>query len=59
MTHDELAAIALRHDTRVADAMLRALGVQRPLRKHGRTSARTDRYRGARKLMKQRHGVRL
>ena len=59
MTRDELAAIALRYDTQIADAMLRALGVDRPKRKPGRTSARTDRYRGARKLMRQKHGVRL
>lgn len=62
MTNDELAAIALRYDTLVSDAMLRALGVDRPPRKQGSTrdrSAKHRRYRGARKLMKQTHGVRL
>ena len=62
MTHDELAAIALRYDTLVSDAMLRALGVDRPKRKPGSTrdrSAKSRRYRGAKKLMKQTHGVRL
>ena len=61
MTHDELAAIALRYDTVVSDAMLRALGVDRPKRK-GSTrdrSAKCRKYHGARKLMKQTHGVRL
>ena len=62
MTHDELAAIALRYDTLVSDAMLRALGVDRPKRKPGSTrdrSAKRRKYHGARKLMKQTHGVRL
>ena len=62
MTRDELAAIALRYDTVVSDAMLRALGVDRPRRKPGSTrdrSAKSRRYRGAKKLMKQTHGVRL
>ena len=58
MTNDELAAIALRYDTVVSDAMLRALGVTRPPRR-GKSSARVDRYRGTRKLMRQKHGVRL
>ena len=59
MTSDELAAIALRYDTQIADAMLRALGVTRPpKRKRGRSSSRHDRYRGTRKAMRQRHGVR-
>ena len=62
MTRDELAAIALRYDTAVSDAMLKALGVDRPKRKPGSTrdrSAKSRRYSGARKLMKQTHGVRL
>ena len=61
MTRDELARIALRYDTQIADAMLKALGVVRPPRK-GRTRdrhAKSRKYRGARKLMKQKHGVRL
>ena len=60
MTRDEMARIALRYETRVADAMLRALGVERPKRKRrGRASSKRDRYRGARKLMAQKHGVKL
>ena len=59
MTRDEMARIALRYETQIADAMLRALGVERPERKQGRTSSRHDRYRGARRLMAQRHGVRM
>ena len=62
MTRDELAAIALRYDTVVSDAMLRALGVDRPARRPGSTrdrSAKSRKYRGARKLMRQSHGVRM
>ena len=62
MTHDELARIAMRYDTQVADAMLRALGVDRPAKRKGSTrdrSAKRRKYHGARKLMKQTHGVRL
>ena len=61
MTRDELAAIALRYDTIVSDAMLRALGVKRPC-KRGQSrdrSAKSRKYRGAAKLMRQKHGVRL
>ena len=58
MTRDELAAIALRYDTLMSRAMLRALGVVRPPRS-GRAAARADRHRGARKLMCQKYGVRL
>lgn len=59
MTRDQMARIALRYETQIADAMLRALGVERPKRKHGRSSSKRDRYRGTRKLMAQKHGVRL
>ena len=59
MTRDELAAIALRYDTVMSDAMLRALGMDRPSRKKGRVSSRHDRFEGARHLMAQRHGVNL
>jgi hypothetical protein len=61
MDRGELAAIALRYDTVVSDAMLRALGVTRPVT-NGATvdrTAKSRKYRGAKKLMKQRHGVRL
>lgn len=62
MTRDELAAIALRYETQIADAMLRALGVERPKSKRGQSrdrSAKSRKYRGAAKLMRQKHGVRL
>lgn len=61
MNRDELASIALRYDTTMADAMLRALGVARPRRK-GRTrdrSAKSRKYRDAKRLMQQKHGARL
>lgn len=61
MTHDELAAIALRYETLMADAMLKALGVPRTRNRHGQVrdrGAKERKYRGVRKLMKQRHGVR-
>ena len=60
MTHDELAAIALRYDTVVSDAMLKALGVDRPAKRQGSTrdrSAKSRKYRNARQLMAQKHGV--
>ena len=58
MTRDELLRIALRYDTLMSDALLRALGAVRPA-KRGATAAKVDRYAGARHLMKQRTGVRL
>ena len=58
MTRDQMARIALRYDTTMARAMLRALGVPVP---HGvprrGTIARVDRYDGALECMAQRHGV--
>ena len=61
MTRDELARIAMRYDTLMADAMLRALGVDRPptRRRKGRAYQKGGRYDGARELMAQAHGVRL
>lgn len=61
LTTEQLASIALRYDTLMAYAILKALGVHKP---EGRPetrdrSARSRKYRGARKLMMQRHGVRL
>ena len=58
MTREDFLRIALRYDTPMSDALLRALGAVRPV-KRGVTSAKVDRYAGARKLMKQRTGVRL
>ena len=58
MTRDELARIALRHDTLMSRAMLRALGV--PVPEAWRTiTVRVDRYGGIADCMAQRHGVRL
>lgn len=46
MGRDELAAIALRYDTAMSRAMLRALGVD-AVRAHApRVSAKVDRYEG-------------
>ena len=62
MKREDLSAIALRYDTVVSDAMLRALGVDRPAKRKGSTrdrSAKRRKYHGARKLMKQTHGVRM
>lgn len=59
MTRDELMRIALRYDTALSRAMLRALGVDVPHRAVPGTIARVDRYAGAAGLMKQTHGVRL
>lgn len=60
MDRGELLAIALRYDTVVSDAMLRALGVTRPVTSGATVdrSAKQRRYRGAKKLMRQSHGVR-
>ena len=60
MTPEDLARIALRYDTSMSRAMLRALGVPVPHRKpRPGAIVNVDRYAGARKLMKQRHGVKL
>ena len=59
MTRDELARCALRYDTAMSRAMLRALGIAVPHRLRPGTIARVDRFARAAKLMKQTHGVRL
>ena len=59
MTRDELLRIALRYDTALSRAMLRALGVDVPHRAVPGTIARVDRYAGAAGLMRQRTGVRM
>lgn len=61
MTRDELARIAMRYDTALSRAMLRALGVavRRPRGKGGGVSTPgVDRYGGVLECMAQRHGVR-
>ena len=64
MTRGELLDIVMRSDstTLLAYRMRQALGLPQPAPASGTTrdrSAKSRRYRGARKLMKQRHGVRL
>ena len=59
MTRDELARIALRYDTALSRAMLRALGVKVPHRARHGTIQRVDRYDGVAELMAQRHGVKM
>ncbi len=60
LTHADLLRIALRHDTSMSRAMLRALGVEVPHRVPGRgVIVSVDRYEDARGCMAQRHGVRL
>ena len=60
MTRDEMARIALRYDTAMSRAMLRALGipVPRSLPRPG-TVTRVDRYDGIMGCFAQRYGVRL
>lgn len=58
MTRDQLARIALRYDTSMARAMLRALGVDVPHRARPGAIVRTDRYDGMLECMAQRTGVR-
>lgn len=59
MERDELARIALRYDTALSRAMLRALGVEVPHRppREG-VIVRVDRYRGWERVMRQTVGVR-
>ena len=59
MDREDFLRIALRYDTAMSRAMLRALGVDVPHRAVPGTIARVDRYAGASKLMRQKHGVRL
>ena len=58
MTRDELARIALRHDTLISRAMLRALGVPVPDAWRTVGTVRVDRYEGLRGCMAQTTGVR-
>lgn len=59
LTRGELAAIAMRHDTAMSRAMLRALGLPVPHRApRPGTIARVDRYEGMRECMEQTTGVR-
>ena len=57
MTREELARIALRYDTQLSRAMLRALGVEPRVRARGRATAKVDRYEGIAECFAQRVGV--
>ena len=57
MTRDDLAAIALRYDTSMSRAMLRALGVDAPEPVRYGVVANVDRYGGIAECMGQRYGV--
>ena len=59
MTRDEMMRIALRYDTALSRAMLRALGADVPHAAKPGTIVRVDRYAGASDLMRQRTGVRM
>lgn len=60
-----LAEIALRYDTSMSRAMLRALGISPAYRRMrasvlgSRPAAGSARYRGCRAAMRQHHGVRV
>lgn len=56
MTNEELARIAMRYDTAMSRAMLRALGIDSPQRK--RTQPRRKRYRPTRREVRQCFGQR-
>lgn len=55
----QLANIALRYDTAMARAMLRALGVEAPKRRAGKTANRIDRYAGMGECFSNRRRVRF
>lgn len=57
MTPGDYARIALRYDTAMSRAMLRALGVPVPHRPRPGTVARVDRYGGIAECMGQHVGV--
>lgn len=54
----ELAAIAMRYDTSMSRAMLRALGLP-PANSRAHKAVHRRQYKGVRSLMLQRHGVRV
>lgn len=56
----EIAAMAVKHDTVMAQAFCRALGIEPPKRRRRRRPHhRVDRYAGMDECRKQRYGVRL
>ena len=58
MTRDQMARIALRYDTAMSRAMLRALGVDVPHRARPGTIVNVDRYDGMMECFAQKVGVR-
>ena len=61
MTRDELTETVRRNlsDTLIALRLREALGLPRSAHRENVREVKKRKYRGARKLMKQRHGVRL
>lgn len=57
MDRDQLVRIALRYDTAMSRAMLRALGVDVPHRARPGAIVRADRYEGIAECMGQSFGV--
>ena len=55
----ELIAMAQSVETAMSDAFLDALGAKRIRRRKGKKKYRDRRYKGAKKLFKQRYGVRM
>ena len=58
-SRNELIALAQDCETAIADAFLKALGAKRHKRKRPRRQYKDRRYKHAKKLMKQRYGVRM
>lgn len=58
-TRNELISLAQSVETAMSDAFLDALGVKRIRRRKGTKKHRDRRYKGAKKLFKQRYGVRM
>ena len=59
MNRDTLIKIALRYDTVLSHAMLRALGVPIPKRAKPGHIVRVDKLNGLEECRKQRYGVRM
>ena len=57
MTREELTRIALRYDTVMSRAMLRALGVDVPHRARPGTIVNVDRFNDIESCFSQKHGV--
>lgn len=57
MNREQLARIALRYDTALSRAMLKALGVEPQRRRRG--AVVVERYNDIHECMRQRYGVRM